>query len=128
MSISIVAASYSIFVGVCMVLAWIVLIITGALPDLADQPLIMYYHLAAEAVTAILLIIAGAALHKQKKWATRFYYIASGALFFALLNATGYYAQRDVMIPVLIFTLLTVLNLICMIAMLHFDIPARKGR
>jgi hypothetical protein len=128
MSISIVAASYSIFVGVCMVLAWIVLIITGGVPELVDQPLVLYYHLASECVTALLLIIAGTALQKKKTWASRFYYIASGALLYALLNATGYYAQRGVILPVLIFTLLTVLNLICMMAMLRFDIPARKGK
>lgn len=56
------AAIYAIVVGVLTIGQWIFFLATNQVPELKTEPLGIRFHLAAEFVTAIALISAGAGL------------------------------------------------------------------
>ncbi len=65
-------------------------------------------HLAAEAATALLLIVAGVGLLREVAWAPSLYLVAGGMLLYTLIVSPGYFAQRGEWAPVAMFAVLLV--------------------
>ena len=99
---------YCVIVGAFMVVWWIIDIRRGALmrPD-RSRPEIML-HLAAELVTAALLVAGGALLSPGGN--TGVALVGLGALLYTVINSPGYFLARRERAPVIMFAVLFALT------------------
>ena len=104
------AAVFAIVVGIAMIALWAWLLMTGGYPELDATPLSAWIHLAAEAATAAILIVAGLALVAHRSWARKAYLVAIGALLFAVINAVAFYGERGNMPLVVFFIVIAILG------------------
>ena len=102
-------AAYVIFVGAAMFGWWGFLLAAGQMPELKTAPYTAVMHLAAEFSSALGLIVSGIALAARKKWAKTAFLVASGMLFYAVIQATGYFAQMGSVGLVVMFAALLLL-------------------
>lgn len=103
---------YSIIVGVMMLAQWIFFISTGQVPEFQTAPWAIAFHLAAEAVTALALIVSGVGLLRGAAWARTTAFVALGMLTYTVIVSPGYFAQQGVWPLVAMFLLLLVLALV----------------
>lgn len=95
-------------VGILMIGFWSMLFLTGQIPEGETGPVELGYHLAAELLTASVLVTAGVGRQLQRRWARRLSPVALGMLGYTVINSAGYYAQSGEISMVAMFTLLTV--------------------
>lgn len=88
------AGWYSLFVGVLMLGQWGFFLAAGQVPEVKTEPVRLAFHLAAEFITALGLIVGGVALLKRRPWATTVYLVASGMLLYSIVVSPGYFAQQ----------------------------------
>lgn len=93
-----------------MIGIWTALLGTEQVPEINTEPIYLLYHLTAEFLTAITLLIGGFGLFANRKWGLEIYLVSMGMLLYAVLNAGGYYAQKSEWIMVGMFTLFTILT------------------
>ena len=105
---------YSVVIGVMIILQWGFFILTGNVPEFRTEPVRIAFHLAAEAITAILLIIAGIAQLKKKRWGKQIGLIAYGTLIYTVIVSPGYFAQQGEWGLVGMFAVVLLLTLIGM--------------
>lgn len=74
------AAGYSIFVGLSMIGMWTMFCVTVGIPELSTRPIEIEFHITAEIITAILLIVGGWGLIKREKWGVQIYSLSMGML------------------------------------------------
>ncbi len=105
------AARYAIVVGFLILAQWGFFLATGNVPELRTEPIRISIHLAAEAVTALALIIAGWAALQRKAWGRSGLLVALGMLIYTMMVSPGYFAQRGQWLLVAMFAALLVLAL-----------------
>jgi hypothetical protein len=88
------AGRFAILVGVAMIVIWAYLLITDDVPDLDTQPVSMWFHIAGEVATALVLIVSGWGLITGANWARKLYLLATGMLLLAVINAVAWYGDR----------------------------------
>src|SRR5690606_24851550 len=103
------AAWYALMVGLLMVGQWIFFLATGQVPELQTEPWRIYFHLAAEFVTAVGLIAGGVALLRNLAWAGAAYIPAAGMLLYSVIASPGCFAQQGAWTMVAMLALLLVL-------------------
>ena len=113
------AGWYGIIVGLLMVIQWSVFLATGQVPELKTEPIRIYFHLASEFVTALGLIISGAALLRRKSWAAMSYLIAAGMLLYSVIVSPGYFAQQGQWALVGMFAIVCILTLTSIVKVLN---------
>lgn len=102
-----VVAWFEIVVGIAIVGLWTLLLATGQVPQIAAGDREIWFHLAAESVTSVLLIGAGLALLSELTGtSTAASGLALGALLYTTIASPGYYADRRDRGPVAIFAVL----------------------
>jgi hypothetical protein len=106
------AAWYAIAVGVLMGGMWLVFVLTGQVPELATEPWSIGMHLAAEFLTALVLVASGVGLLRARWWGERLYLVGMGMLFYTLVQSPGYYLERGEPVFVAMFALLAVGGLV----------------
>lgn len=106
------AGWYGLAVGLLMLGQWAFFLLAGQVPELATAPWSIGFHLAAEAITAVGLILAGAALLRGMDWAPRAYLLASGMVLYSVVASAGYFAQSGQWGLVAMFGVLLALSLI----------------
>ena len=107
-----IASIYSIIVGISMIVMWVVFIVTNQVPEINTAPIKISYHLIAEFLTAILLLIGGFGLLTKRKWGFHLYLISMGMLLYAIIASAGYYANLGDMIMAGMFSLFQLLTII----------------
>jgi hypothetical protein len=110
------AAIYSIFIGVGMIAQWFMSYFSHQIPELITEPYRIAFHLAAEFLTAVLLIIAGIQLLRSGKNAKPLYYLATGMLLYTAIVSPGYFAQLGVWAWVWMFAAILILALVGLVA------------
>ncbi len=95
-----------------MICMWIVFLITNQVPEINNAPLKISYHLLAEFLTAILLLIGGFGLFTKKEWGFHLYLISMGMLLYTVIVSAGYYADLGERIMVVMFTVFQVLTIL----------------
>ncbi len=60
-----VLAAYQVGVGGALAGLWVLLLATGQVPEVAEGLRSIWFHIAAEATTAALLLLAGLALLRE---------------------------------------------------------------
>jgi hypothetical protein len=104
-------AWYAILVGILMMAQWSFFLATGSVPEVQSEPIRLAFHLAAEFVTAICLIVAGAAILRSKPWGRTFMLAALCMLVYTVIISPGYFAQQGQWPLVAMFAVLLVLAL-----------------
>lgn len=114
---NVLIAIYMILVGVIMIGFW-GLLIARKQAELDERPWDMRLHIAAEAVTAVLLILSGAgglvASLQTAGWAP----VGLGMLLYTTLNSPGFYAGKKNWPMVGMFATLAVLTITALVALL----------
>lgn len=111
-------AWYALVVGTLMVGQWVLFIISGKVPEFKTEPLRIAFHLAAEGITAILLIIAGIGLLRSLPWSRNLALVAFGALIYISMVSPGYFAQLGQWTMVLMFGIILLLALIAILILM----------
>ena len=105
----------ALVIGVLMILQWGFFILTGQVPELQTEPVRIAFHLAAEAVTAVTLIIAGIWLLHNKAGAYSLALVGFGMLIYTVIISPGYFAQNGAWPLVAMFGVLLVLALVSVV-------------
>lgn len=106
------AAVYAVVVGLGMIGQWAYSLATKQVPELATEPLRIRFHLAAEFVTAIALIVGGLGLLTETSWGQDVYLIAMGMLLYTVIVSPGYFAQKGEWPMVGVFAVVLILALV----------------
>ncbi|MFX1324275.1 MAG: hypothetical protein ACFE8N_04915 [Promethearchaeota archaeon] len=124
MVIELIASIYIIIIGVAMLCMWILLLGKREVPELNTKPTQIFFHLVAELLTAITLIIGGIGLFLNQTWGLALFFIAIGMTIYSTLNAAGFYGQlKDwpMFIVLLVFTFVSLIIAI-LIFLVEFQI------
>jgi len=112
MNIRKIAAVYSIIIGIVIIGSWLFSIATNQVTEIEIAPLQISYHLIAEFLTAVLLLIGGFCLFTNRGWGFHVFLIAMGMLLYAVIISAGYFGHREGMLMVGMFTILQILTAI----------------
>jgi len=110
--IEIIASIYTIIIGIAMLCMWIFLLGKREVPDLTTKPTQISFHLIAEFITAIMLLIGGFGLFADQSWGMVIFYISIGMVIYSTINAAGFYGQlKDwpMFIMLIVFTIISLL-------------------
>ena len=77
-----------------MIGQWAMTYITHQIPELKSEPIRIGFHIAAEMVTAISLIVGGIGLLMQTNWGKNTFLVSMGMLFYTSIVSPGYFAQK----------------------------------
>ena len=103
---------YSMTVGVLMLGQWSFFILSGNVVEFNTTPIEISIHISIEVVTALLLLITGYRLLKDKKNSIKWNILAQGMLIYTVVNSSGYFAQLGQWPLVLMFAVLLILSLV----------------
>lgn len=107
-----IASAYSIVIGIMMAAMWTVFALTDEIPELDTSPKEIYFHLAAEFLTAAALIAGGLGLLLRRSWGYSIYLVSLGLLAYTVVVSPGYYAQREEYAFVGMFAVLMALDIV----------------
>ncbi len=110
--IELFASIYIIIIGIAMLSMWIFLLGKREVPELTTKPTQIYFHLVAELLTSIALIIGGIGLIMNQSWGVALFFISIGMAIYSTINAAGYYGQlKDwpIFIILLVFTIISLI-------------------
>ena len=111
---------YSVLIGLMMIGMWVSLLLTKQVPELKPAsyaPRLIAYHIVAELLTAIVLIISGVGLFLVSDWAKILSAISLGMLLYSVINSPGKYAHENNLPMVAMFTIITILTVVATIAL-----------
>ena len=95
-----------------MICMWIAFLVTNQVPKINTAPLKISYHLLAESITALLLLIGGFGLYTKKSWVFHLYLISMGMLLYTVIVSAGYYADLGEIVMVGMFTVFQVFTIL----------------
>ncbi|MHA1988212.1 MAG: hypothetical protein ACW98D_16375 [Promethearchaeota archaeon] len=110
--IELIASIYIIIIGIAMLSMWIFLLGKREVPELSTKPTQIYFHLIAELITSVALIIGGIGLIMSQPWGVALFFIAIGMAIYSTINAAGFYGQlKDwpVFIVLIVFTIISLI-------------------
>ena len=105
-------AVFAIMVGVGMVGQWTVSYMTRQIPELQTEPIRIWFHITAEMVTALCLVVSGVALLTLQAWSVPLYLVASGMLFYTVIVSPGYFAQKGQWGWLVMFSVILILGIV----------------
>lgn len=76
-----------------MLCMWLMLLLKKEVPELNTKPTQIFFHLIAEFLTSIMLIIGGVGLLFNQFWGIAVFFIAIGMAIYSMINAAGFYGQ-----------------------------------
>ena len=106
------SAWYGLAVGVLMFGQWTFFIAAGQVPELQTEPYRIAFHLVAEAVTAVLLLVGGVGLLRARSWARDVSLLGHGLLVYTAIVSPGYFAQTGEWPLVAMFGVVLVLTFV----------------
>jgi hypothetical protein len=100
------AAWYGIVVGILMLAQWSFFLATGQVPEVQTEPVRLAFHLAAEGITALGLLVSGLALLRNETWARASLLVFLGLVIYSEIVSPGYFAQQGQWALVAMFAVL----------------------
>lgn len=100
---------YSIFLGAAIICMWTFMLFTESIPEGRIE---MTFHLSSEFLMSLILLISGLMLLKKNKNALKLNIAGHAILIYSVLNAAGYYAERDDKIMPVFFMILFLISVI----------------
>ena len=110
--VELIASIYIILIGIAMLCMWFFLLMKREVPDLKTKPTQIFFHLIAEFLTSIMLIIGGIGYLTDQSWGVAIFFIAVGMTIYSTINAAGFYGQlKDwpMFITLIVFTFISLL-------------------
>ncbi len=108
---------YCIFVGICMIALWVMLLTINQVPELAKEPYRIAAHIISEIITALLLIAGGILAFQKKPLGGFLRSMGLGALLYSVFTAGGYYLQLGNTAMTAMFACLFVLTVVCIVSL-----------
>jgi hypothetical protein len=106
------AALYAILIGVFMIGYWVLSLAKKQVPELETEPIRILFHIAAEFVTAIALVVGGIGLLTNSSWGLQVYQVSMGMLLYTVIVSPGYFAQKREWPMIGVFAVIFILALI----------------
>ena len=120
------SAIYALCVGVLMLVQWAFFLLTGNVPELQTTSWSIAFHLGAEFLTAIMLIISGILLLRTHRLGKQIFFISVGMVVYAMVNSAGYFAQSGDWTFVVMFGVLLALAGVSIAQLLSDKMPSRQ--
>lgn len=95
-----------------MLCMWIFLLGKKEVPELSTKPTQITFHLIAEFLTSVILIIGGFGMFTHQSWGSVLFFISIGMIIYSTINAAGFYGElKDwpMFIILLVFTIVSLL-------------------
>jgi hypothetical protein len=99
-------------VGVLMLGQWSFFILSGNVVEFNTTPIEISFHISIEVLTALVLLITGYRLLKDRNNSIKWNILAQGMLIYTVVNSSGYFAQLGQWPFVLMFAVLLILSLV----------------
>ena len=109
-------AFYSLFLGISVIISWIMILISQEIPE---GPIEFSLHLISELLMALLCLISGVLLIRNHRISVYICIAGHAMAIYSLLNAAGYYLQRDERALPGLFLILLVLSLLTLYYLLR---------
>jgi uncharacterized membrane protein len=100
---------YSILLGLSVIIMWIQIIMNESIPEGKTE---MSFHLFSEFLMALLCLLSGFLLIRQKPKGQITNATAHAMVLYSLINAIGYYAERNEKNMVVLFIILAIVSFI----------------
>lgn len=110
--VELIASIYIIIIGIAMLCMWIFLLGKREVPELTTKPTQIYFHLVAELLTSVTLIIGGIGLILSQSWGLALFFISIGMAIYSTINAAGFYGQLKDWPMFIILIVFTIISLI----------------
>ena len=122
--IELIASIYIIIIGIAMLSMWIFLLGKREVPELTTKPTQIYFHLVAELLTSVALIIGGIGLIMNQSWGVAIFFISIGMAIYSTINAAGFYGQLKDWPMFIILIVFTIISLIfaSLIILIEFQV------
>jgi peptidoglycan/LPS O-acetylase OafA/YrhL len=120
------AGWFLVVVGLAIAGVWTLLLGSGQVPEVSDGRVDIIFHIVAEALTATLLVAAGAGLLRGWPRAPLLAAVAIGALAYTAVNSAGYYAESGDWPAVTMFAVLAVGTALAAWRVLRRDRPGER--
>lgn len=103
---------FELVVGLGILGLWTTLLVKGQVPEIPAGDRAIYFHIAAEYVLGLLLVLGGLLLLwvGDETWARVLAAAAAGGATYSTINSSGYYARQGHWLVVAAFAGLTVLG------------------
>lgn len=105
------AGIFAVLVGAGMIVQWSLSFLDRKIPELKTEPIRISFHIAAEMVTAISLVISGSALLMGSTWGRDLFLISVGMLFYTSIVSPGYFAQKGQWSWLVMFSAIIILGI-----------------
>jgi len=102
-----IVAYYSIFLGVAVISMWLMILLKQEVPEGKIE---MSFHLLSEFLMALFCLISGFMLITHHRTGRLLNILGLGMVLYSVLNAAGYYGERDHTTIMLMFILLSLLT------------------
>jgi len=109
---------YSLFLGASVLLMWIVILTTG---PVSEGKIEMGFHLFSELLMAILCFISGIYLVRGLPKGIKVNLIAHAMVVYSVINAAGYYGERNQGAMMLLFLILLLLSVTSLIVLINSE-------
>lgn len=111
---------YAVCVGIAMMGMWSVFLATGSVPELEETPVMIFFHIAAEFLTAIVLLLGGFGVFTARSWGFRVYLVAMGMVLYSTISeGLGYYGERGNVALIVMFAVLAVITAVMVMLLLY---------
>ena len=120
--IEIIASIYTIIIGIAMLCMWIFLLGKKEVPELTTKPTQITFHLIAEFITSVMLLIGGIGLFTNQSWGLVIFYISIGMIIYSSINAAGFYGQLKDWPMFIILLTFTIISLIIVTLLILVDV------
>ncbi|HUE97920.1 MAG TPA: hypothetical protein VMN99_01625 [Anaerolineales bacterium] len=87
------ASWYGISIGILIIVQWIFFITTDSVPELQTTLWAIGFHIAAEGLLALALLVSGIATLQARSWGRNALLVALGMAMYSEINSPGYFAQ-----------------------------------
>jgi hypothetical protein len=101
---------YVLMIGLFIMGWWTFSLLKKQVPELTTEPIRISFHLVAEFVTAIILVVGGIALLTDMAWGIKVTLISLGMLLYTVIVSPGYFVQSRQWPMVGIFIVILVLT------------------
>ncbi|MCG3221869.1 MAG: hypothetical protein H7641_10860 [Candidatus Heimdallarchaeota archaeon] len=112
MILEIIDGAFVIGAGTLAMILWIVVLSTKMGHKFREKPFERLFLVIAEFVMSIIAIISGIALLLQQTWGLPLFFLATGLILYALINAIGIYGEKKYGLLVIVLVISTIITMI----------------
>ena len=111
MNIRKISALYSLFLGLSILGMWSFFLFSNQVPELNSGSAEIFFHLFAEFLTAVFLIVSGISLLRKASFSFHLFLVSLGMVLYTVIVSAGYYVDLGEFAMVAMFTILQILTL-----------------